>query len=81
MGRIKTKDIKSVGQELWARYPDKFGTDFESNKTDVNSMGIRLSKRVRNKLVGYITRNKKIQARSPVTYRQREPRESRDSQE
>lgn len=75
MGRIRTKDIKSVGQELWESNPGKFSIDFEATKTDLNAFGFKISKRNRNKIAGYITRNRKIQARGPVqrayTYRER----------
>ena len=64
MGRIRTKDIKNAGKEMWVKYPDKFSTDFEASKKDVNNLGFTLSKRVRNKMAGYITRHKKIQART-----------------
>ena len=63
MGRIRTKDIKTVGADLWKGHANRFSTDFETNKTDVNRFGFKVSKRVRNKLAGYITRQKKIQAR------------------
>jgi len=73
MGRIRTKDIKSVGQELWETNPGKFSIDFEATKTDLNGFGFKISKRNRNKIAGYITRNRKIQARGPVqrSYRER----------
>gem|GEM_PF-4812967 len=73
MGRIRTKDIKSVGQELWKTNPGMFSIDFEATKTDLNAFGFKISKRNRNKIAGYITRNRKIQARGPVqrAYRER----------
>lgn len=64
MGRIRTKDIKSIGKEVCLAYPDSFNIDFESNKKQVDRLGLKPSKRVRNKLAGYITRQKRIQARS-----------------
>lgn len=64
LGRVRTKDIKNAGEEMWKRYPERFGTDFETTKRDVNQLGLTLSKRVRNKMAGYITRHKKIQSRS-----------------
>lgn len=69
MGRIRTKDIKKASEELWTKYPEKFTPpDFESVKKEVDSLGIGMSKRVRNKMAGYITRHKKIQARGPRTF-------------
>jgi len=38
------------------RYPDKFTTDFESNKKLLESMAKMSSTRLRNRIAGYITR-------------------------
>lgn len=62
MGRIKTKDIKAGGEDLLS-VDNKFSADFEATKTELNSFGFNMSKRVRNKMAGYITRKKKIQSR------------------
>ena len=62
MGRIRTKDIKNAGDTMLAQESSKFSADFEANKAQVNQYGFKLSKRVRNKLAGYITRHKKIEA-------------------
>jgi len=40
---------------LLERYPDKFTTDFEHNKRVVGGL-LKTTKRVRNKVAGYITR-------------------------
>ena len=32
-----------------------FGEDFEANKAFLNSLGLKISKRMRNRIVGYIT--------------------------
>ena len=62
MGRIRTKDIKNIGNEMVEKGGDRFAADFETNKKQVNSYGLKTSKRVRNKLAGYITRRKRIEA-------------------
>jgi len=59
MGRIKTKDIKRTGEILFEKKPEKFSADFEANKNSVRDMKIAESKRVRNKIAGYIVRKKK----------------------
>lgn len=64
LGRIKTKDIKDVGNETLKMAEDKFNSDFESNKKQVDELGFKISKRVRNRLAGYITRQKKIKLKS-----------------
>jgi small subunit ribosomal protein S17e len=63
MGRIRTKDIKNAGNEMVEKGGDRFTIDFETNKKQVNNYGLKTSKRVRNKLAGYITRHKRIEAR------------------
>jgi small subunit ribosomal protein S17e len=63
MGRIRTKDIKSAGEIMLDQNRGKFTIEFETNKAQVNQYGLKLSKRVRNRLAGYITRHKRIEAR------------------
>ncbi|MCS7104433.1 MAG: 30S ribosomal protein S17e [Thermofilaceae archaeon] len=62
MGKIRPLYIKNVGRSLLQKYPDKFTNDFEHNKQSVNEL-IKVSKRVRNRIAGYITRMVKRQAR------------------
>ncbi len=63
MGRIKTRMIKNIGKKLVKMYPDKFTTDFEHNKAVLKELGIIDSKKVRNKVAGYIVRLKKRELR------------------
>ncbi len=63
MGRIKTKMIKRAGEELIRRFGDVFTVDFETNKRILNEMDLNVSKKVRNKIAGYITRKIKIRSR------------------
>ena len=79
LGRIKTKDIKSAAKDVIKQNPQAFTTDFESNKAQVNKLGFQqLSKRVRNKMAGYITRRKKIEASGPRTSYRRAPARGED---
>ena len=59
MGRIKTQQIKSAGNELFSRYPDKFSGDFEKNKVMVSEVAEIRSKKIRNILAGYLTKKSK----------------------
>lgn len=59
MGRIKTTMIKNLGMKLLKKYPDKFTSDFEHNKLVLKELGIIDSKKIRNKVAGYIVRLKK----------------------
>ncbi len=59
MGRIKTSMIKNLGIKLLKKYPDKFAADFEHNKQVLKELEIFDSKKIRNKVAGYIVRLKK----------------------
>ena len=56
MGKVKTEQIKRVGKELMARFPDKFSSNFEDNKHAVSALTQGATTRVRNQIAGYITR-------------------------
>ena len=66
MGRIKTKDIKKAGGSLFKNKPELFSNNFNTNKAAVREMKIAESKRVRNKIAGYIVRKKKQAERMPL---------------
>ncbi len=59
MGRIKTSMIKRIGKSLLEKYPDKFLTDFEKNKAIVTEVADIPSKKLRNVITGYVTKNAK----------------------
>jgi len=46
-----------MANELLERYPDKFTSDFNENKETIKNFAIVLSKELRNKIAGYITKN------------------------
>ncbi len=56
MGKVKTEQIKRVGKELMARFPNKFTSNFDENKRLVDSLTQGTTTRVRNQIAGYITR-------------------------
>ena len=47
--------IKRISIELIERYPYSFGTDFEPNKQFLKQIGLDVSKKLRNKIAGYVT--------------------------
>jgi ribosomal protein S17E len=53
MGRIKSKLVKRTGHNL-LKEENKFNDNFEDNKKLVKGLGT--SKKIRNKIAGYITR-------------------------
>ncbi len=57
MGRIKSTLIKRTSRQLIENSDESFGKTFEENKKTLGS--ILSSKKVRNKIAGYIARIKK----------------------
>ena len=55
MGRIRQTFIKRTGEELLEKFEDKFTTDFETNKKAVEEVALISTKRLRNRIAGYIT--------------------------
>ena len=55
---IKPKYVKKTAGILLERYPQSFNTDFETNKEHVSELTNVESKSVRNRIAGYITRQK-----------------------
>jgi len=56
MGRIKTKKIKRITNELIKRYKDEFKESFEENKEILTRLADINSKKLRNVIAGYATR-------------------------
>ena len=54
-GKVRTELEKRIAQELVERFSDKFTTDFENNKKLVESLTNISSKKLRNRVAGYIT--------------------------
>jgi small subunit ribosomal protein S17e len=54
-GKARTDLEKKIARELVERFPDKFTTDFENNKKLVESLTNISSKKLRNRVAGYIT--------------------------
>ena len=47
--------IKRVSNELLDKYPKSFGNEFEANKQFLKEIGLDVSKKLRNKVAGYVT--------------------------
>jgi len=57
MGKVKNKIIKRIARMLVKVYPDKFNESFENNKNVLKNMSeLKLSKKQRNQVAGYIVR-------------------------
>jgi len=61
---IKPSYIKSLGTELVNKQRDSFSNNFEENKQQLGKSTIIESKRVRNRVAGYITRKINTKRRS-----------------
>ena len=62
MGKVRTDTVKRVSRELIRRFPERFAGDWESDKEAVNNLVATQSKRLRNRIAGYVTRLKVVEA-------------------
>ncbi|MFP4118939.1 MAG: 30S ribosomal protein S17e [Candidatus Woesearchaeota archaeon] len=58
MGRIKTKLVKALTEEVYQKFKDRFTTDFTKNKEILKEVEQGASKKLRNVIAGYTTRMK-----------------------
>ena len=56
MGRIKSIAIKNLARDILENHKDKFTTDFEKNKKVIGGIRDIQSKKTRNVVTGYITK-------------------------
>jgi len=63
LGKVRPTFIKRTARELLEKYRDRFKPDFEHNKRVVQELTNIRSKRIRNRVAGYITRLIKIEMR------------------
>jgi small subunit ribosomal protein S17e len=63
VGKVRIAAVKKVARELVGRYPDKFTTNYESNKTVMADLVDAKTKRLRNRIVGYVTRLKIVEVK------------------
>jgi len=56
LGKVRPERVKKIAKEMVKRYPDRFTTDFEGNKKLLESITKIPSIKLRNQIVGYITR-------------------------
>jgi small subunit ribosomal protein S17e len=61
---IKPSYIKTMGNELLAKQRDYFSNSFDENKQQLGASAVVESKRVRNRIAGYITRKINTKRRS-----------------
>jgi len=56
MGRIKTISVKTIGDQLLKEHREEFTDNFDKNKEVLATMKKIESKKIRNVLAGYITK-------------------------
>ena len=61
MGKVRIEMVKRISMELVDRYERSLTTEFEQNKQFLKEIGLDVSKKLRNKIAGYITRLMKIE--------------------
>jgi small subunit ribosomal protein S17e len=61
---IKPSYIKTMGTELLNKQRENFSNNFDENKQQLGSSAVIDSKRVRNRIAGYITRKINTKKRS-----------------
>ena len=57
MGRVRPGHIKRAANELMEKYPDLFSEDFDENKKKLRNLINTDSKKVINRIAGYISSN------------------------
>src|SRR5208282_1755822 len=82
LGKVRIDTVKRISRELVRRFPDRFKGDFEADKEGVNELVDTQSKRLRNRIAGYVTRLKVVEAERIAATQQAaespEPTESDD---
>ena len=63
MGKVRPEHVKKVARELIELYPDRFTTEFQSNKKALGAVTEVCSPKLKNRVAGYITRLLAIAAR------------------
>ncbi len=79
LGKVRTEIVKRTARDMLQRYPDKFTVDFETNKKAVSEAFGLDQKKLRNKVAGYTTRLKRVEAAKNALAATEEVSEETDS--
>ena len=65
-GRVRTKTVKKAARNIVEKYYSRLTMDFQTNKKMADEVAIIPTKRLRNKIAGFMTRLMRRIARGPV---------------
>eukprot|EP01066_Platyproteum_vivax_P000790 Platyproteum_vivax@DN10874_c0_g1_i1.p2 len=66
MGRVRTKTVKRAARQITEKYYAKLTLDFQVNKKISEEVAVIPSKRMRNKIAGFVTHLMKRIQKGPV---------------
>jgi len=66
MGRVRTKTVKKSARVIIEKYYSKLTLDFQTNKRICDEVALIPSKRLRNKIAGFVTHLMKRIQKGPV---------------
>jgi len=61
LGKVRSSMIKKVAEELMQTHNDQITTDFEGNKQFVTQQVDSKTKKMRNRIAGYLTGLKRVE--------------------
>ena len=67
LGKVRTETIKKISRELLERHGNKFTADYEKNKQIVDQLVESHTKKMRNRVSGYVTRLKRIEEKKAAS--------------
>ena len=68
MGKVRPDHVKKLARKLLEKLPNRFNSNFENNKTIVENFTNVNSRKIRNRVAGYITHLVKISSNQDYDY-------------